>query len=225
MLDKTKRQKILALLANGSSRRVAARIAGCSHSTIARTAQRDPQFAAELDAAEHNCEIEALRLIRTAAKNGRYWRAAAWLLERRNPRDFAKRTPATLSEEDVANLAMRLADPVVYNMTDDQFDEFQDRLYEINRALYECNDLAKFLPIPPPSPPVYVSRDNDGNCPNPRPSENSTVPLPAASEPSRQSFAPRSPKEKNEPDQTASPQPVVAPPLPTIPITSSEVAV
>lgn len=72
ILDETKRRKILALLANGSSRRVAARVAGCSHTTIARTAQRDPDFAAELDAAEHNAEIEALRQIRKAAKTDRY---------------------------------------------------------------------------------------------------------------------------------------------------------
>jgi hypothetical protein len=177
-LDETRRRKILALLANGSSRRVAARIAGCSHSTIARTAQRDPEFAAELDAAEHNFEVEALRLIRNAAKSGRYWRAAAWLLERRNPRDFAKRTPTTLSEEDAANLAMRVADPIIYKMTDEEFDEFQDRLYKIARTLYERNDLADILPIPPPAPPVYVSRDNAGDCPNFRLSENGTVPLP-----------------------------------------------
>ena len=95
------------------------RAAGCSHTTIARTAQRDPDFAAELDAAEHNAEIEALRQIRKAAKTDRYWRAAAWLLERTNPRDFARLTPATLTEEDACNLAMRMVEPVVHNMTDE----------------------------------------------------------------------------------------------------------
>ena len=147
-LDETKRRKILALLANGSSRRVAARIAGCSHTTIARTAQRDPQFAAELDAAEHNSEIEALRQIRKAAKKDRYWRAAAWLLERTNPRDFTRRTPTTLSEEDAANLAMRVADPIIYKMSDKEFDEFQDRLYNIMRALYERNRPPSFCRSP-----------------------------------------------------------------------------
>ena len=67
-LDETRRRKIIALLANGSSRRVAARVVGCSHSSIARTAQRDPEIAAELDAAEHSCEIEALQ-------NGRHFPA------------------------------------------------------------------------------------------------------------------------------------------------------
>ena len=137
ILDETKRRKILALLANGSSRRVAARVAGCSHTTIARTARRDPDFAAELDAAEHNAEIEALRQIRKAAKTDRYSCAAAWLLERTNPRDFARLTPATLTEEDACNLAMRMVEPVVHNMTDEEFDEFQEKLYEALRAVRE----------------------------------------------------------------------------------------
>jgi len=191
-LDDAKRRKILALLANGSSRRVAARVAGCSHSTIARTAMRDPEFAAELDAAEHNSEIEALRQVRKAAKKDRYWRAAAWLLERRNPRDFARRTPTTLSEEDAANLAMRMADPIIYKMSDEEFDEFQDRLYGIVCALYKSNELARLLPIPPPPPPVYVARDNDGPKPqgfapgipdqDDRPEEDRDCPNSAASE-------------------------------------------
>ncbi len=72
-LDETKRRKILALLANGSSRRVAARIAGCAHSTIARTAQRDPQFAAELDAAEHNSDGFA-----PSTTDNHQWPKRAW---------------------------------------------------------------------------------------------------------------------------------------------------
>ena len=49
-LDEAKRRKIIALLANGSSRRVAARVVGCAHSTITRTAERDPEFAADVGA-------------------------------------------------------------------------------------------------------------------------------------------------------------------------------
>ena len=72
VLDEKKRRQIIALLANGSSRRVAAHVAGCATSTIARTAQRDPEFAARLAAAEMHVEIEAMQSIRDAAKNGRY---------------------------------------------------------------------------------------------------------------------------------------------------------
>jgi hypothetical protein len=239
VLDETRRRKILALLANGSSRRVAARIAGCSHSTIVRTAQRDPEFAAELDAAEHKCEIEALRQIRTAAQNGRYWRAAAWLLERRNPRDYARRSPTTLSEEDAAHLAMRVAEPIVYEMTDEQFDRFQDRLYEAVRAFYEEEQLAKYLPIPPPGPPVYVSRNNDA-----KPEERkqtleelereldeweagrgTSPPLPSSCEPVSGNSAPRPPDAADKAEREPSPQPMAIAPLPTTPTPSGEVAV
>lgn len=93
VLDAAKRARILALVANGSSRRVAARFVGCAPSTITRTAARDPQFGADLARAEEQVEVEALRAVRAAAKNERYWRAAAWLLERRNPEDYAQHIP------------------------------------------------------------------------------------------------------------------------------------
>jgi hypothetical protein len=85
VLDETKRRMIIALLMNGSSRRMAAGFVGCAPSTITRTAARDAEFAAQLARAEGNAETEALSLIRKAAHKERYWRAAAWLLERKNP--------------------------------------------------------------------------------------------------------------------------------------------
>ena len=51
VLDEKKRAKIIALVANGSSRRMAARYVACAPSTITRTAMRDPDFAAQLAAA------------------------------------------------------------------------------------------------------------------------------------------------------------------------------
>ena len=61
------------------------------------------------------------------------------------PTTFARRSPAALTEQDSANLAMRLADPIIYKMSHQEFDEFQDRLYEIMGALYARNDLATLL--------------------------------------------------------------------------------
>ena len=57
MLDESNRRTIIALITNGSSRRVAARYVGCAHTTITRTAARDPEFAAQLARAEHSAEI------------------------------------------------------------------------------------------------------------------------------------------------------------------------
>jgi hypothetical protein len=108
VLDEAKRTTILTLVANGSSRRIAARVVGCAPSTITRTAARDPEFAQRLARAEQNVEIEALRRLRNTARQDRYWRASAWLLERKNPDDFAARPPGTCSPEGVVRLLTEL---------------------------------------------------------------------------------------------------------------------
>jgi len=130
-LDDAKRRKIIALLANGSSRRVAARVVGCAHSTITRTAQRDPEFAAELDAAEHSVEIESLRNIRRAAAKGRYWRAAAWLVERKNARDFAPRPALAINEEQIAQVLLAILNPWIEKLPDATFDQFLEHLNQM----------------------------------------------------------------------------------------------
>lgn len=103
-LDDAKRQLILGLIANGSSRRVAARYVACSPSTITRTAMRDPQFAAQLARAEQSAEVSLLRSVQAAAKDGKNWRAAAWLLERHNPEDFAARPPRLFTGQQVVEM-------------------------------------------------------------------------------------------------------------------------
>jgi len=104
VLDPEKRRLIVALLRVGCSRRVAARHAGCSASTITRTAARDPAFSDQIARAETYLEIELLGAIRHAAKTDRYWRAAAWLLEKRSPQDYSRRSRAGCS----AGQAMQL---------------------------------------------------------------------------------------------------------------------
>ncbi len=47
--DERKRQKVLALLANGSSRRMAARFVGVAASTITRAGVRDPEYGRQGD--------------------------------------------------------------------------------------------------------------------------------------------------------------------------------
>jgi len=104
VLDDVKRREILAILAVGCSRRVAAAYVGCSPTTIQNTAGRDPQFAEALRHAEHQAELSYLRAIQKAARKEQYWRAAAWVLERRNPQDFALRSPDALGPEQVKQL-------------------------------------------------------------------------------------------------------------------------
>ena len=110
VLDQAKRQRIVALVANGTSRRVAARFVGCAPSTITRTAARDPEFAAQLARAEQMPQIDLVRLMRIAARKERYWRAAAWLLERFNPEDFMLRPASVYTAEQVRQMVAQITE-------------------------------------------------------------------------------------------------------------------
>lgn len=104
VLDDSKRRQILAIVTNGSSRRVAARIVGCSPSTITRTAERDPEFGQQLALAEHTLELEAMQTLRRVARQDKYWRAALWIAERKNPDDFGFRAPTAISLQETTVL-------------------------------------------------------------------------------------------------------------------------
>lgn len=113
VLDDVKRREILAILSVGCSRRTAARYVGCAPSTIQNTADRDSQFAQELRHAEYQSEIGYLRNIQKAARQERYWRAAAWALERKNPRDFARRGPDVITVDQIKQLLAQFAEIIV----------------------------------------------------------------------------------------------------------------
>ncbi len=113
VLDEFKRREILAILAVGGSRRTAAGYVGCAVSTIQNTADRDPQFAQNLGQAEHQAEIAYLKSIQKAAKKEQYWRAAAWVLERKNPDDFARRGPNVFTPDQITLILAKFAEIVV----------------------------------------------------------------------------------------------------------------
>lgn len=137
VLDEEKRWKIIALLTNGSSRRMAAKYVRCASSTITRTAARDPAFAEQIAVAEQNAEIDALRAVRNAARNQRYWRAAAWLLERRNPDDFARRPPNVITGDQLVHVFAQLTETLYQQLPEANW----DRLLEILDELIEsCRD-------------------------------------------------------------------------------------
>jgi hypothetical protein len=112
-LDEAKRQQILTLLKIGCSRRTAALFVGCSPSTIRRTALRDPTFAEAINRAEGNVEAVYLERIYKAAKEARYWRAAAWVLERRNPEDYALRHPDAITPKQLRLFITQLIQVIV----------------------------------------------------------------------------------------------------------------
>jgi hypothetical protein len=113
VLDAKKRTKICGLLTLGYSQRMAAEFVGCDPSTITRTAKRDENFRAQLAAAQSDADISALKIIRRTADQERYWRAAAWILERRNPEEYGRRSPNSFTGEQVMQILQRALDVIM----------------------------------------------------------------------------------------------------------------
>jgi hypothetical protein len=138
VLDEAKKALIIVLVTQGASRREAAAFVKCHHTTIGRTAARDPKFAAKLSQVEMAASLASNGLIRRAADDPKYWRAAAWMLERRNPEDYAKRDPHTFTADQVVSLLASVCSaalPTVqpekveefYKFFDDAFEEVEDK--------------------------------------------------------------------------------------------------
>jgi len=113
VLDEIKQREILAILSVGCSRRTAARYVGCAHSTIQRTAHRDPEFAAKLRQAENRQEFSYLGNIQQAARKPQYWRAAAWFLERVFPEKYARRGPDVITVDQIRQVLAQFAQIIV----------------------------------------------------------------------------------------------------------------
>lgn len=118
VLDDVKKKEILAILTQGCSRRRAAQYVGCSPSTIRRTALRDAAFGEAMARAESQSEISCLTNVRKAAKKEQYWRAAAWVLERRYPEEYALRRPGTVTPEQMIDVLKQVAD-ILMDETED----------------------------------------------------------------------------------------------------------
>lgn len=113
VLDDGKRREILAILSTGCSQAMAAEYVGCSVSTIQRTVERDPLFAESLGKARNNAELGLVRNIRNAANNEKYWRAAAWALERFFPNKYHPGSPHVISAEQLALVLTQFAHMIV----------------------------------------------------------------------------------------------------------------
>ncbi len=87
-LDDVKRGEICALITTGCSLETAARYVGCDRTTIRREELRNPEFAAQLRRSTIEAELHPLRTLLQAAAT--HWRAAAWILERTRPNEYAR---------------------------------------------------------------------------------------------------------------------------------------
>ena len=165
--DQGKQTAVLFYIRLGASRRMAARQVGCCHRTIARAAARDADFARELARAETEADERCLNLISRATEQEKYWRAAAWVLERRNPEEFGTRPPRTFSAEGVLELFTRFLHSVLPKLPAEYretlLDEFDDVTGELakdpnalpDREKLEFKDVppAPVTAPPPPTPP------------------------------------------------------------------------
>jgi hypothetical protein len=151
VLDVKKRTKICGLLALGYSRRMAAEYVGCDPSTITRTAQRDESFREQLAGAQADADVDCLKLIRRTADQEKYWRAAAWILERRNPEEFGRRAPNMFTGEQVMKILQRALCAVMPAVP---LDKVEEVMGEFEEELQDVADKAR-LPLPEYYPPEY----------------------------------------------------------------------
>ena len=136
VLDDAKKGEICAILAVGCSRATAARYVGCHPNTIRRTAERDEEFAMALERAESKHEVKNLAFIDQAAKEGKYWRAAAWALERKYPGRYGTRRPNTFTFEQMTHVLHQFADVILDEVPDaKKRDKIMARLSDLTAGL------------------------------------------------------------------------------------------
>ena len=135
ILDGYKRREILAILAVGGSREIAAKYVGCSPQTIQNTADRDSTFAESLRKKEHNAEINYLENIRKAAQNERHWRAAAWALERIRPERYVRRGPDVITINQLGDLLTQFTQAVAEEVPERYRKRVIKRFDTISRSL------------------------------------------------------------------------------------------
>lgn len=107
MLTDEQMDQICSILGSGCDRETAAGVVECSAVDIARAIAESPQFAMRVRRAEATAEFRHMQNILNATKDGKYWRASVWWLERRSPERYARRpagaiTPRQLEQAVVA---------------------------------------------------------------------------------------------------------------------------
>jgi len=112
ILDEKQKDAIIAIITVGCTRYTAARYVGCQPADIRREIGRNREFAQQVARAEEAAEFYYLSQIKAAAKKEQYWRAAAWVLERRNPNRYAARGAHTITFDQLTRLMTQIAEIV-----------------------------------------------------------------------------------------------------------------
>jgi hypothetical protein len=138
-LDERRQTEICAAISLGCSRNAAARLVGCSATAIVRLAERDADFGERLHRAELQREIGPLRNIQLASQKN--WRAAAWVLERLSPQNYAARKPAVLTPQQVSSVIAELTELFGRHILDlDARNQLRD---EVGALLKKLNEQAE----------------------------------------------------------------------------------
>ena len=136
VLDEIKRREIIAILSVGCSQRTAANYVGCSPSTIGYTAERDPEFAEQISRAQHSQELRYLKNVQKAADQEKYWRAAAWFLERKFPDEYGRRGPNVITITQIKDLWARFAEIIIAEVSHEETrDNLLRRFAEVSASL------------------------------------------------------------------------------------------
>lgn len=118
-LDDQAKSQILAMISVGCSRARAARFVGVRPTALTMLTKRDPAFAAELKQSEKRREMDALASIRRAS--GKSWRAAAWLLERTQRRQYGRPSTAKTPKRATKSSPMKgMMDAMMFRMADER---------------------------------------------------------------------------------------------------------
>ncbi len=142
-LDEIKKREVIAILSVGCTRQAAAEYVGCHVSTITRTAERDPQFQAKLRQAQSSHEILHVKSINSAAIEPRYWRAAAWALERMHPDRYGPRRPQVITVDQLELVLGQFAGALMEELPDEAARErLLARLDAMTQALRTSDAIA-----------------------------------------------------------------------------------
>lgn len=131
--------QICAMVGVGCSLRAAARLAGCAESTVRNLLKRKRAFAARFRKAEQHRKIVSLRHVQSAGEKN--WRAAAWLLERANPNEYAPPKPDVVRPHQIQRVLEQFGDILskgISNPVDRR--EVQKRLTELTESFETLAD-------------------------------------------------------------------------------------
>jgi hypothetical protein len=177
-LDDVKRGEFIALVTAGWGIQTAARYVGVSTRTVHRELIRNKQFWDEFRRAEHASRLEPLDTVRKAVKHN--WRAAAWMLERKSPRDFQRFHPRMIDPMDVEEMFDRIFHVIKQSIPDPHLREkalrrigkaMNTELHELPTHRRSPRNPKRAKPrhpqdFPPLSDPFHDHRD-DSPPPNP----------------------------------------------------------